>query len=154
MPATLLLTRDLEQPFPQPQWPVGIVLAGFGPADASDCHQVLRRAYAEGGGSVPAGFEEWWRATSSDPEFDPELVLLARTAEGALAGLALCWTTSFVKDLVVDPERRRQGIAEALLLAAFAEFRRRGHSRIGLKLQADNGSGARRLYERLGFVLG
>jgi ribosomal protein S18 acetylase RimI-like enzyme len=154
MTGSLLLTRDLETPFPQPQWPPGIAPAPFTEADAAACHKVLLRAYAQGGGDIVSSFEDWWRSTSSDPEFDPELVFLAKADDGTVAGLAICWTSSFVKDLVVDPAFQRRGIGEALLLTAFAALKRRGHSRIGLKLRADNTSGARQLYDRLGFVLG
>lgn len=154
MSGSLLLTRDLQRPFPAPRWPPGIVLDRFREADAPACHALLLRAYAEGGGDIVSSFEEWWRTTGNDSEFDPELLLLARTRDGAIAGLALCWTTGFVKDIVVDPSYRRQGIGEALLLEAFAVLQRRSHSRIGLKLRSDNPYGARRLYERLGFVIG
>lgn len=151
---SLLLTRDLQLPFPAPQWPPEVVLAPFRDADAPACHGLLLRAYAEGGGDIVSSFEEWWRTTGSDAEFDPELLFLARRRDGAVVGLAQCWTTGFVKDIVVDPAYRRQGIGEALLLEAFAVLQRRGHSRIGLKLRSDNPYGARRLYDRLGFVLG
>lgn len=154
MTGFLMLARDLEMPFPEPQWPEGITLAPFTEADAAACHKVLLRAYAEGGGNIVSSLEDWWRDTGSDPEFDPELVFLAKTEDGTIAGLAICWTSSFVKDIVVDPAFQRRGIGEALLLAAFAALKARGHSRIGLKLKADNTSGARRLYDRLGFVLG
>lgn len=154
MSGSLLLTRNLQMPFPAPQWPQGIALAPFHEEDAPACHALLLRAYAEGGSTVVSSFDEWWRATNNDPEFDPELLFLARTGDGVIAGLALCWTSSFVKDIVVDPAYRRRGIGEALLLAAFAALQHRGHSRIGLKLRSDNPYGARRLYDRLGFVLG
>jgi ribosomal protein S18 acetylase RimI-like enzyme len=154
MTGSLLLTRDLDMPFPEPQWPEGIAPAPFTEADAAACHKVLQRAYGQGDGDIVSSLDDWWRSTDSDPEFDPQLVFLAKAEDGTVAGLAICWTSSFVKDIVVDPEFQRQGIGEALLLTAIAALKRRGHSRIGLKLQADNTSGARRLYDRLGFVLG
>ncbi len=151
MPGVVLLHRDLDHPLPPPRWPEGIAPRAFSAAEASTCHSLLRRAYAQGGGTVPAGFDGWWQATRDDPEFDAGLVFLAATGDGALVGLALCWTSSFVKDLVVHPDCRRRGIGEALLLTAFAAMRARGHRRIRLKLQMDNPTGARWLYERLGF---
>ena len=154
MSGSLLLTRDLDVPFPAPQWPEGITLAPFREADAPACHALLRRAYDGQESDAVLSFEEWWRATGGDPEFDPDLLFLARATDRSLAGLALCWTSSFVKDIVVDPDYRRRGIGEALLLTAFTTLQRRGHSRIGLKLRSDNRDGARRLYDRLGFVLG
>lgn len=154
MPNSLLLRRDLESPFPAPQWPEGIVVAPFAAVDARACHMLLRLAYAEGGGSVSSSFDDWWQTTRTDAEFDPALVFLARTPDGSLVGMALCWTTSFVKDLVVHPDFRRRGIGEALLLTVFGVMQARGHSRIGLKVRDDNPTHARRLYERLGFLAG
>lgn len=154
MTGPLLLTRNLDMPFPEPQWPEGITLAAFSEADAAACHKVLLRAYAQGGGNIVSAFDDWWRSTGSDPEFDPELVMVAKAEDGAIVGLAICWTSSFVKDIVVDPTFQRRGVGKALLLSAFAALKRRGHSRIGLKLEAENASGARPLYDRLGFVLG
>ena len=48
---------------------------------------------------------------------------------------------------------RRRGMGEALLLAAAAALKARGNTRVGLRVEAANPSGAQRLYERFGFVL-
>ena len=45
---------------------------------------------------------------------------------------------------------RRQGLGEALLLHAFAEFRRRDITRGTLGVDASSATGATRLYERAG----
>jgi GNAT superfamily N-acetyltransferase len=45
---------------------------------------------------------------------------------------------------------RRRGIALALLRTAFAEFHRRGIPRAELGVDAENPTGATRLYERAG----
>lgn len=155
MTGALLLTRDLRVPFPAPQWPPGIALVPFhSEEDAPACHALLLQAYSAGGGDIASSFEEWWRITANDSEFDPELLFVAKTGDGDIGGLALCWTSGFVKDIVVHPAYRQQGIGKALLLQAFMVLRHRGHSHVGLKLRSDNRSGARRLYDRLGFVLG
>jgi ribosomal protein S18 acetylase RimI-like enzyme len=155
LPATpLLMRRSLLLPFPAPAWPEGIHLVPFEPQHALVAHALLADAYSIGGGSVPSRFVLWWDAVSTDEEFDPNLCFVALADDGAMAGFALCWTSSFVKDIAVAPTHRRKGVGEALLLAAFGEFKARGHEQIGLKVEADNPSGARRLYERLGFVLG
>ena len=57
-----------------------------------------------------------------------------------------------MKDLAVRPSWRGRGLGEALLRAAFAEFRRRGVATVGLKVDADNPTGAVRLYERVGMT--
>jgi len=57
-----------------------------------------------------------------------------------------------VAGLAVDPTRQRQGIGAALIEAAAAEACGRGARRLTLRVLARN-EGARRLYERAGFVV-
>jgi ribosomal protein S18 acetylase RimI-like enzyme len=64
--------------------------------------------------------------------------------------MAQCWTEGFVKDLAVRPAFRGRGLGEALLRAVFAEFARRRIARVRLKVDADNPTGAVRLYRRVG----
>ena len=53
----------------------------------------------------------------------------------------------YVLNVWVAPQARRRGIATALVAAAVAEARRRGHARIRLHSTEEG----RRVYERLGF---
>lgn len=57
-----------------------------------------------------------------------------------------------VDGLAVDPDRRRLGLARRLVDAAVAEGRRRGARRMTLRVLGPN-TGARRVYERCGFVV-
>jgi mycothiol synthase len=52
--------------------------------------------------------------------------------------------------LGVRPEWRRRGLATALLLHTFRDFRRRGATRVGLGVDGENTTGAVRLYEQVG----
>ncbi len=148
------MRRSLTTPFPAPKWPDGIVLASFEERHALAAHKLLTEAYASGGGGVPSRFVDWWTSVSTDEEFDPALCFVALDASGEMAGFALCWTSSFVKDIAVAKTHRRKGIGQALLLTAFAALKARGHEQVGLKVELDNPSGAQRLYESLGFVIG
>jgi Acetyltransferases len=56
-----------------------------------------------------------------------------------------------IQDVFVLPERRRQGIATHLTLAAEDEARARGFDRISLSVSAEKNDAARRLYESLGY---
>jgi ribosomal protein S18 acetylase RimI-like enzyme len=143
------LRRDLTDEIADPVWPAGFSLGAFSAEDAAEVHRLMQLAYAEGGGSVGA-FEAWWPAVRDDGEFDAGLCFLALDAGGEIVGAAQCWTSGFVKDLVVHPRARRRGLAEALLLTAFQAFRRRGAAHVDLKVQTDNPTGAVRLYKRLG----
>ena len=145
------MRRPLEDAPPTPAWPEGIGVRNFRPEDAPAIHALLEHAY-RGGGSVDP-FETWLPAMTSDPEFDPELWFLAQAEGGSLAGAALCWTSAFLKDLVVHESWRGRGLGTALVHHVLGEFRRRDAAGVELKVESENPYGAQRLYERLGFVV-
>jgi ribosomal protein S18 acetylase RimI-like enzyme len=144
----LLLRRDLGDQIAPPVWPRTYHLRTFTQADAAAVHRVLQEAYAGGGGHVDA-FDVWWNTLRTDSEFDVSLCFFAADENNRVCGVAQCWTSGFVKDLAVHPSVRRRGIAEALMLTVFSEFKRQGAAHVDLKIQADN-AGALRLYRRLG----
>jgi ribosomal protein S18 acetylase RimI-like enzyme len=142
----------LENDPPTPAWPEGIGVRSFRSEDAPAVHALLEHAYHGGGGSVDP-FETWLPTMMSDAEFDPELWFLAEAKGGSLAGAALCWTSAFLKDLVVHESWRQRGLGAALVHHVLGEFRRRGAAAVDLKVESNNPAGAHRLYERLGFVI-
>ena len=52
--------------------------------------------------------------------------------------------------LGVVPEYRQRGLGQALLQHTFAEFAKRGFKAVGLGVDAENPTGAVRVYERAG----
>ena len=150
----LRLRRDLAGEIALPVLPAGVVLKTLGAKPdmklVKAAHSVLEAGYWEGGGGAPI-FPQWWKAVRKDEEFDPSLVFLAIDGEG-VAGMAQCWTSSFVKDLAVHPRARRRGLGRALMLAAFREFARRGAAHVDLKVGETNAN-ARALYQSLGMHL-
>jgi len=130
--------------------PDGFVILPLWQTRPAALHALLRTAYADGGGSVP-DFDDWWWPLVEDREFDPALLIVAAHPTGQPAGLIQCWTSAFVKDLVVAPDARNRGLGSWLLQHAFAIFAARGASHVDLKVQAGN-SGARRFYARHGMV--
>jgi ribosomal protein S18 acetylase RimI-like enzyme len=145
------LRRDLSDAVADPVWPSGFSVRTFAAEDAPAVHRLMQLAYAEGGGSVGV-FDAWWPALRDDGEFAAALCFLAIDGAGEIVGAAQCWTSAFVKDLVVHPRARRQGLAEALMLTVFQAFGRRGAAHVDLKVEMDNPTGAVRLYQRLGMV--
>jgi ribosomal protein S18 acetylase RimI-like enzyme len=144
---SLHMRIDLPAAVAEPAWPEGVAVRTLRPDDAADLHALLAHGYRNGGGSV-APQEEWYSALTGDSEFDPELVVLVEGADG-LAAASICWTSAFVKDLVVHEAWRRRGLGEALLRRAFRTFEERGADHVDLKVEADNAS-AIRLYQRVG----
>jgi GNAT superfamily N-acetyltransferase len=149
------LASGIETPVP----PAGIQIRTVDPdRDLPAVHGVLFGAFADHWGGAFDGFEEW-RHRSVDGEgasFDPRLWFVA-VHEGEIVGAACCIArspraadTAVIETLGVVRDRRRRGIARALLLTAFEELARRGIARAELSVDADNTTGATRLYERVG----
>ena len=140
---------DLPAPVREPVWPAAIGLRSFTPAAAPALHALLEHGYRNGGGSVDS-YEVWLPQLVGDDEFEADLCFLV-IADGAVVAAAVCWTSAFVKDIVVHESWRRRGLGEALLVEVFRTFERRGGSHVGLKVQAGNAS-AIALYERVGMT--
>jgi|SRR5579859_2887802 len=141
------MRRILDTPFNAPSWPLNVYLTELTPNTAREVHDLLILGYQNGEGMV-GPFSEWWPNLLSDSEFDPSLCFLAHDDEG-IVGVAQCWTSAFVKDLVVHPRRRHQGIAASLLLHVFSIFKERGAVTVDLKVNERNIS-AIKLYFKLG----
>ena len=74
-----------------------------------------------------------------------------------IAGISLCRPSSYddpdlgwVNILGVRREWRKRGIGLALLQHSFGEFYRRGKRKVGLGVDAENLTGALKLYEQAG----
>ena len=141
---------DVSSEGPAPAWPAGVSVRSYEHADAAAVHELLVAAFAENAEEVPP-FARWHPWMTEDPGFDPGVWFLAE-AGAELVGACLCWREGWVKDIAVRPSWRGRGLGEALLRAAFAEFHRRGAETVGLKVDADNPTGAVRLYERVGMT--
>jgi ribosomal protein S18 acetylase RimI-like enzyme len=136
----------------EPSWPDGIAVRTFTDDDAIALYALLAHGYRDGGGAV-APFETWLPQMTGDDEFDANLWFLAESeSESSLVGTALCWTSAFVKDLVVHESWRRRGLGEALLRHVFRTFSGRGAGAVELKVEAANAT-AIRLYERAGMCV-
>jgi len=87
---------------------------------------------------------------------DRQTLLIAEDAGGDRVGLL--WfgpstddpSTAWIYDITVDEDRRGQGWGRAIMRLFEAEALRRGYTRAGLNVYADNHV-ARRLYESLGY---
>jgi mycothiol synthase len=100
---------------------------------------------------VPRSYEEWSerRARSS---FDPSLWFLVQHGGDSVAAV-LCSISDgigWIDTLAVRRPWRRRGLGSALLTHAFAALHERGMRRMALGVDAENPTGATRVYERAG----
>jgi ribosomal protein S18 acetylase RimI-like enzyme len=144
---------DLDTEPAQPRWPEGIAVATFHPDDAREFHSALNEAFADEWGWHAAPFEEWRKYRLEDPDTDTSLWFIGRGG-AEVAAVARCDANrdggGWIGAIGVLKPWRRRGLGLALLQHAFAEFHRRGVPHVGLGVDADNPTGASRLYERAG----
>ena len=144
------MRRNLAEAVPAITWPEGIVLSQYRPELAAAVHHLMELGYQDGGGRVPA-LEVWQQRFETDPEYDPALCFIALDADG-IAGVCQCWTSAYIKNLVVHPRAQRLGLGRALLLQAFHVFQQRREGFVDLKVLEDN-LRAQRLYESSGMYV-
>ena len=144
-----------------PVWPAGITVRTFNPE--KDLEAVYRAdvdSFRDHFGFVEAPFEEGLQRfkhfMTGYEGFDPTLWFLAMDGE-ELAGICLCRDRTYndpdvgyVNILGVRRAWRRRGLGLALLRHAFCELYQRGKRKTALGVDAENLTGALRLYENAG----
>jgi mycothiol synthase len=143
----------LDSPPPEPKFPDGIELRPFirGEHDVP-LWQAQNEAWRDHWGSHDVSLEEWKRRQFDDPEFDPALWQIAWDGD-EVAGFSLNryrMGIGWIRTLGVRRPWRKRGLGEALLLQSFGEFYKRGTRTIGLGVDAQNPTGATRLYQKVG----
>src|SRR3954469_525777 len=157
---SLSMARDLDDRLPAPVWPAGITVRTMRPGDDLALYRAKNEAFRDHWGHVEApeqeGFAAWQHRRINDSSYDPALWFLALDGD-AIAGFSLCQLRTsedpamgWVNSLGVRRPWRRRGVARALLYHSFGELGRRGQNRIGLDVDANNLTGATRLYEQAG----
>jgi len=151
---------EMDGPVPAPEFPADITLRTYNSeADAAAVYRAVEDSFRDHFGFVEQPFEEglkrlrhFWEEEGSDPT----LMFLAMDGE-EIAGINLCRPHSYddpemgwVGTLGVRRAWRKHGIGLALLCHSFNEFYRRDMHKVGLGVDAQNLTGALRLYESAG----
>jgi mycothiol synthase len=147
---------DLEQPTAKPVWPEAVELRHVDvERDLERVFQADEEAFEDHWGFVRIPFDAW-KHWMTGGRFDPSLWFVVYDGD-EIAGFSLNFPDEggdpdlgWIGVLGVRRPWRRRGLALALLLHSFDEFRRRGRKRAGLGVDAENTTGAVRLYEKAG----
>ena len=142
-----------EEPAP-PVVPAGLVVDELRDDEYEAFYEALNESFAEHWEWHPTPFEEWFerRQGQHRDESGPiwfvvrdgdELAAVTRN-DLSVAG------AGHVGAIGVRPAWRGRGLAKALLQRTFAEFWRRGTTRVTLDVDSENATGAVALYERVG----
>jgi mycothiol synthase len=158
------MRRDLSLPIPEVRLPPGISLRVYTPDMSQATMQAIDEAFIDHWGHAPLDMEAWELFFVGTPSFRPEMTYLAMTDDGQVAGvcfnevheeenLALNDNQGWIRDLAVRRPWRKQGLGTALMCASMQAFRQAGLAYAGLGVDAENLTGALRIYEQLGFTV-
>ena len=145
---------ELTEPPSEPVLPDGLVLDELREDEYEAFFAALNESFAEHWEWHPEPFEEWIerRRGQHRDEHGPvwfvvrdgeELAAVTRNDASVAGG-------GYVGAIGVRPAWRGKGLAKALLYRTFAEFWRRGTTRVTLDVDSQNATGAVALYERVG----
>jgi ribosomal protein S18 acetylase RimI-like enzyme len=155
-----IMRIDMDSSPPAPAWPPGIVLLPYTSENLRELYTAHREAFQDHFGYVElpfeSGLEQFQHGLENDPQHDPALWFVARDGN-EIVGYCLCRIASpsdhdagYVNILGVRRTARKRGLGLALLQHAFGEFHRRGQMHVELGVDAENLTGALRLYEKAG----
>lgn len=144
---------DMKEPPATPDFPAGVEIRPF----IQDQHDVAvwqaeNEAFRDHPASTEWDLDDWRHARFNDPEFDPSLWAVAWDGEQVAGFSVNRYRTGigWIRAVGVRRPWRGRGVGEALLLHSFGEYFRRGTRSIGLGVNANNPTGATRLYQKVG----
>ena len=152
---------ELDTPPPAPVWPKDIELRPFDPEQHIDAvYRADMEAFRDHFGFIEEPHEEGIKRYKhhliESKSFDPSLWFIAWKGD-QVAGLCVCRGTAHddpdaghVNILGVRRPWRKHGLGLAFLHHAFGEFYKRGNRKVNLGVDAENLTGALRLYEKAG----
>ena len=140
-----------------PAVPAGLVVDELQDGEYRAFYEALNEAFAEHWEWHPEPFEEWFeRRQGEHRDEDGPIWFVVRDGDELAAVTRNDLSVAgggYVGAIGVRPAWRGKGLAKALLQRTFAEFWRRGTTRVTLGVDAQNETGAVRLYERVGMVV-
>ena len=146
---------DLGDDVPAPEWPPGFTVRSMKEGEERRFYDAQMASFADTWMFTPDPYESWLHWTVEDSQFDPTLWFVAEKDDD-LAGIVIARApenepgVGWIRILGVIPEYRQRGLAQALLRHTFGEFASRGFDAVGLGVDAENPTGAVRVYERAG----
>ncbi len=147
--AFLRMGIELERRPLTPELPDGLELVQLSAADDAEVHAAIEEAFVDHWGHEPRGLAAWRARREGD-----DRALWFGVRDGAeLAGVSVNdvrFGAGWIGTLGTRRPWRGRGVAQALLLASFGEFWRRGERSVRLAVDATNPTGAVMLYERVG----
>jgi len=144
---------ELHDPPPAVSFPDGLELRPFvrGEQDRA-VWQAMNESFRDHWGTHDTPFDEWQLHKFGRSDFDPTLWMVVWDGN-QIAGISLNrhrMGIGWIGNLGVRRPWRKRGLGYALLIHSFGEFYKRGTKTIGLGVDAQNPTGATRLYQKAG----
>jgi mycothiol synthase len=142
-----------ERPLPQ-----GYAIRAAEPAEYPKVHEVIEDAFLEWSERDRQSYADFEASVIGRPGFEPWTLRVVTDAGGEVVGTA--WVImspdpepeAYVQALAVRRDQRHQGLAQALLVDAFAQGR--AHGAMRSSLSTDSRTGALGLYQKVGMEVG
>jgi mycothiol synthase len=137
--------------------PEGYRIRAATPDDYPAAHVVKEDAFLEWTDREREPYEDFLATTVRRPGFEPWHFRVVTDAAGEVVGLSLLSmygeppVEAFISQLAVRRDQRHQGLAQALLVDAFARGREHGAQRSALS--TDSRTGALTLYQKVGMEI-
>jgi mycothiol synthase len=157
------MARPLDAPIPEPQFPAGYILRHTaGAADAAAWVACFNESFIDHWSfhpMTPETHATWLEHSNYRAERD----LVAIAPDGTFAGFCFCWISpddnarnnrneGWIDMLGTRRGHRKIGLGRALLLAGMHRLKADGVDTAVLGVDAENPTGALRLYESVGFT--
>ena len=139
---------------PDRDLPDGFVLRQARVDELGAVHDVLEDAFLEWSVRPRESFEDFTAAVLQRPGFEPWQLRVVVDPAGAVGGVAvlqLAGEVTYIARLAVRRDLRGRGLAQALLVDAFAVGR--DHGGVVAELSTDSRTGALGLYQKVGMVV-
>jgi ribosomal protein S18 acetylase RimI-like enzyme len=152
----LTMVRSLSEPISKPQLPDGFTLRPIkGEQDAQDWVELFNDTFIDHWNYHPETIAAF-NHKLKNPEFRADLSVVAIAPDGTLAGFCDCYIPKDGNQGWINPvgtrrDYRKQGVARSMLQAVMQQLKTEGMETAMLYVDAENPSGARRLYESVGF---
>jgi len=149
----VLMRRSGETPVADYALPAGVVIRPLAGESEVGAYVDLQRAVFE----TESMTVDWRSRTLQQPQYVPDLDLVAVAPDGGLAAFCICWldretdpVSGQVEPLGVHPDWRKSGLGRAILSEGLRRLQSHGASQISVETDSFRGP-ALELYESAGF---
>jgi ribosomal protein S18 acetylase RimI-like enzyme len=154
------MVRDLSEPFPEAPMPPGLEVRPVEAEHIRPIFEASNEAFRDHWG-IRDQSEEEYRSQIEDPDFDPKLWMVAWDGDQIASVIhnfidkqeneEYQRKRGYTEGICTRRPWRKRGLARSLLVRSMQMFKAMGMTETALSVDAENLSGALRLYESVGY---